>query len=118
MLAGAVIGATAVNGLRAQGSGAGAYAIVDISKISNPDVFKTLLPKTGAATAAFKGTNVAVTQNIVALDGTPPARFVIIAFDSLDTAKAWYNSPAEAEINTIRKNSTDSRAFIVDGKLP
>jgi uncharacterized protein (DUF1330 family) len=118
MLAGAALGAVAVNGLHAQGKGPGAYAIIDISAINSPDVFKTLLPKTAAATAAFGGKNVAVTDNIVALDGTPPKRFVVISFDSIDKTKAWYNSPAQEEINGIRKRSTNSRAFIVDGTLP
>jgi uncharacterized protein (DUF1330 family) len=95
MLTGAAFGAAAINALHAQGKGPGAYAVVDISEINNPDVFKTLLPKTAAATAAFGGKNVAVTENIVALDGTPPKRFVIISFESMDKTKAWYNSPAQ-----------------------
>jgi uncharacterized protein (DUF1330 family) len=98
--------------------GPGAYAVIDISEINNTDVFKTLLPKTAAATAAFGGKNVVVTENIVALDGTPPKRFVLISFESIDKTKAWYNSPAQEEINGIRKRSTNSRAFIVDGTLP
>jgi uncharacterized protein (DUF1330 family) len=118
VLAGAALGVAAVNGLHAQGKGPGAYSIIDISEINNADLFKTLLPKTAAATAAFGGKNVAVTENIVALDGTPPKRFVIISFDSIDKAKAWYNSPAQEEINAIRKRSTNSRSFIVDGTLP
>jgi uncharacterized protein (DUF1330 family) len=118
MLAGTALGAAAVNGLHAQGKGPGAYAVIDISAINNADVFKTLLPKTAAATAAFGGKNVAVTENIVALDGTPPKRFVIISFDSIDKTKAWYNSAAQEEINAIRKRSTTSRSFIVDGTLP
>jgi hypothetical protein len=36
MLAGIVIGATAVSGLYARGKGPGAYAIVDISEITDP----------------------------------------------------------------------------------
>jgi uncharacterized protein (DUF1330 family) len=118
MLASAAVAAAAVDGLHAQGKGPGAYAVIDISAIDNADVFKTLLPKTGAATAAFGGRNVAVTEKIVALDGTPPKRFVIISFESIDKAKAWYSSPAQEEINGIRKKSTNSRAFIVDGALP
>src|SRR5215475_16188004 len=88
LLAGAALGVAAVDGLHAQGKGPGAYAIIDISEISNPDVFKTLLPKTAASNAAFGGKNVVLTENIVALDGTPPKRFVIISFDSIDKAKA------------------------------
>ena len=46
MLAGAVIGAIAVNGLHAQNK-AGAYAALDLRAINSPDVFKTLPSKTG-----------------------------------------------------------------------
>ena len=47
MLAGMVIGATAVDGLHAQNKAPGAYAVVDLSAINSPDVFKTLPSKTG-----------------------------------------------------------------------
>jgi uncharacterized protein (DUF1330 family) len=117
MLAGAAIGATAVNGLHAQNKAPGAYAVIDISEISNPDVFKTLLPKTGASMDAFGGKNIILTENIVGLDGTPPKRFVVIAFDSMEKAKAWDSSPAQKEISGIRTKSTKSRAFIADGKI-
>ncbi len=116
MLAGVVVGAATVNGLHAQGT-PGAYAIVDISEFTDPTTYKTLLPKAGPANAAAGGHFVVRTDNIVALDGTPPKRFVIIAFDSIDKAKAWDSSPLQAEVNDIRKKSTKSRAFIVDAKL-
>jgi uncharacterized protein (DUF1330 family) len=117
MLAGAALGGAAVNGLHAQVKGPGAYVVIDISEVSNPDLFKTLLPKTDASNAAFGGQNVARTENIIALDGTPPKRFVIISFDSIDKAKAWDQSVAQKELTAIRMKSTKSRAFIVDGKL-
>ena len=41
MLAGIVIGAAAVSGLNAQGKGPGAYAIVDISEITDPAAFSS-----------------------------------------------------------------------------
>jgi hypothetical protein len=47
MLAGAAVGATAVNGLHAQNKAPGAYAVLDLSAINSPDVFKTLPSKTG-----------------------------------------------------------------------
>jgi uncharacterized protein (DUF1330 family) len=118
MLAGAALGAAAVGGLHAQGKAPGAYAVIDISEISDPAVFKTLLPKVAASNAAFGGQNVILTENIVALDGTPPKRFVLISFDSIDKAKAWDSSAAQKEITAIRQKSAKSRAFIVDGTVP
>ena len=117
MLAGIAIGAAAVSGLNAQGKGPGAYAVVDISEITEPEVFKTLLPKAAAANDQFGGKFVARTEKIVALDGTPPKRFIVIGFDSVDKAKAWDASPLQNEVNAIRKKSTKSRTFIVDGAL-
>jgi hypothetical protein len=46
MLAGAAIGATAVNELQ-QNKPPGAYAVLDLRGINSPDVFKTLPSKTG-----------------------------------------------------------------------
>jgi uncharacterized protein (DUF1330 family) len=117
MLAGAAFGGVAVNELSAQNKAPGAYAVIDISEISSPDVFKTLLPKTGPSMDAFGGKNVILTENIVGLDGSRPKRFVVIAFDSMDKAKAWDSSPAQKEITGIRTKSTKSRAFIADGTL-
>ena len=117
MLAGVIIGAGTVNGLYAQNKSPGAYAVVDLSEISNRDLFQTLLPKAEPSMAPFGGKFVVRTENIVALDGTPPKRFVVIAFDSIDKAKAWDASAAQKEITDIRMRSTKSRQFIVDGTI-
>lgn len=115
MLAGAAIGATAVNGLHAQGKAPGAYAIVDISEVTKPDIFKTLLPKAGPSADAFGGKFIVRTEKIVGLDGPPPKRLVVIAFDSVEKAQAWNKSAAQQEVEKLRKQSTDSREFIVEG---
>ncbi len=47
LLAGTVIGATAVNGLHTENNAPGAYAALDLSAISSADVFKTLPSKMG-----------------------------------------------------------------------
>jgi uncharacterized protein (DUF1330 family) len=117
MLAGILIGAAAVGGLNAQNASPGAYAVVDIAEINDPATFVTLLPKAMQANNQFGGKFLTRTENIVALDGTPPKRFVVIAFDSMDKAKAWDKSQLQDEVNAIRKKSTKSRTFLVDGVL-
>jgi uncharacterized protein (DUF1330 family) len=116
-LIGAAFGGLAINGLNAQSKAPGAYAVVDISEITDQKAFETLLPKAGPANDAFGGKFVIRTNNITGLDGVPPKRFVVIAFDSVDKAKGWDSSPAQAEINGIRMKSTKSRTFIVDGAI-
>ena len=109
MLAGVVIGAVAMTGRDARGAGGpipGAYAIIDISEITDPDVFtKQLLPKAEAPVTALGGKFLTRTTDIIGLDGTPPKRYVIISFDSLDTAKAWNTSSAQKEIDALRAKS-------------
>jgi uncharacterized protein (DUF1330 family) len=117
MLTGIALGATAIRGINAQQGQAGAYAIVDISEITNADAFKTLGPKAGPAAEAAGGKFLARTESITSLDGTPPKRFVIISFDNVDKAKAWEASPAQKEVTDIRLKTTKSRSFIVDGKM-
>jgi uncharacterized protein (DUF1330 family) len=116
LLAGAAIGAAAVNGLNAQGT-PGAYAVVDISEITDQNTFGQILPKALPASEAFGGKYIVRTSKITALDGTPPQRFVVIAFDSVENAKAWDSSALQKEVNDLRKKSTKSRVFIADGEL-
>jgi uncharacterized protein (DUF1330 family) len=118
MFAGAVLGAAAVDGLHAQGKALGAYAIVDISEITDSDTFtKQLLPKAAAPVTAFGGQFIVRTENTVVINGAPPARFVVIAFESMEKAKAWSASPAQKEIDALREKSTKSRSFIADGAI-
>jgi uncharacterized protein (DUF1330 family) len=55
------------------------------------------------------------TDKITALDGTPPKRFVVIAFDGAEKAQAWNNSPAQKHVNAVRVKTTKSRVFLVEG---
>ncbi len=117
MLAGAALGSASVNGLYAQGKTPGAYVVIDISEIKDPELFKTLIPKVGPSMTPFGAYNVIRTEKIAALEGAPPKRFIVIAFDSADKAKAWDASAATKEVTAIRQKSTTSRAFIVDGSV-
>ena len=54
--------------------------------------------------------------DIVSLEGPPQYdRVVIIAFDSVDKALAWYNSPEYSKLRPIRHRTATSRVYIVDG---
>jgi len=49
------------------------------------------------------------------LEGEPPRNVIVIAFDSVDQAKAWYDSAAYTAIKPIRQRAAKSRIFIVEG---
>jgi uncharacterized protein (DUF1330 family) len=117
LLAGIGIGATAVQvqGLHAQGKPL-TYVVVAIRKINDADSYKTnVIEKAPAAMANSGGRFVVRTDKITSFDGTPPQRFVLIAFDSPEQAQAWKNSALQKAVDEARSKTTDSLSFMVDG---
>jgi uncharacterized protein (DUF1330 family) len=113
LVAGAAVGGAAIQSIHAQAKTA--YVIVAIRSVVDADNYKTVTEKAPAVVAAAGGRLVVATNAITSLDGKPPQRFVLIAFDSAAKAQAWYDSPAMKEINAMRIKSTDSLSFIVEG---
>jgi len=120
MLAGVALGAMAIKGLNAQ-TKPPAYVVIDISAMTDPAGFNTVLTANSAASTAelgsLGGRYVIRTTATTALDGTPPERFVVVAFDSPEKAKAWYESPKTRAITAARIKTAKSSAFIVEGAV-
>jgi uncharacterized protein (DUF1330 family) len=117
ILAGIGLGAAAVQGLHAQAKPP-AYFIVEINKITDAEGFKVITQRpTGGADVAKElgGHYVARTDKITALDGTAPVRFIAYAFDSVEKAQAFNNTPYMKDVNAIRDKTTQARSFIVEG---
>jgi uncharacterized protein (DUF1330 family) len=117
MLAGGAIGATAVNGLHAQGKTPGAYAILDISEVVDPGLLKQIVAKAAAPVKAAGGQYLARTDSLTGLMGTPPKRVVILSFDNVEQAKAWYKSPAQEEVNAMAAKAIKARWYVVDSAM-
>jgi uncharacterized protein (DUF1330 family) len=118
MLAGVAVGAIAVQGLHAQVKPP-SYVVVDFEAITNSEAERANSGRSNQAAAdvlkPFGGRQLARTEAITPLDGTPPKRFIILAFESREKAEAWYNSPGQKKVNATRLLSTKSRAFIIEG---
>ena len=115
MLTGVAIGGVAIQGLHAQAKPP-TYVVVALRKITDAASFKTgVVDKAAAAMAGSGGKYVIRTDKITSLDGTPPERLVLIAFESVEKAQAWHNSAAQKEVDAARMKSTDSLSFMVEG---
>jgi len=115
LAAGIAVGGAVIQGLHAQAAPP-VYVVVDISDVTDPEGFKAIPPKSGPETLApFGGKYVMRTEKITALDGTAPKRFVVIAFDSAEKAKAWKASANSKEVDVIRDKTTKSSQFLVEG---
>ncbi|MCV4285018.1 DUF1330 domain-containing protein [Pseudomonas capsici] len=56
---------------------------------------------------------------IDALEGEKPmGRMIVIAFDNIEQARAWYRSPAYEELKPIRHKAGKTNVYIVQGIQP
>ena len=91
------------------------YVIAEV-EVTDPDAMQKYGAKVPETLAPFNHHYVVLGHNIQALEGEPPkGGIVIIAFDSVEKAREWYDSPAYAAIRPIRQNAAKSRLFIVEG---
>ena len=109
-------GVAALSGLKAQ-TKAPVYAVIDISETMDADAYiKAVSAAEPRATQSAGGRFVVRTSKAIALDGSSaPNRFVVIAFDSEQQARAWHASEPIKEVNAVRAKATKSRAFLVEG---
>ena len=115
LLAGAAIGAVAVQGLHAE-SKAPVYVVTE-TDISDLDAFqKEYLPVVQPTIKAAGGRRVAAGQNIVVLEGpSPGTRVAINEFDSLEAVQAWRASADFKAARKIGDKYAKFRAFAVEG---
>ena len=116
MLAGAALGAAAVQGLHAQAKPP-IYVITEID-VTNLDAYtKDYAPKAQALIRAGGGRILAAGQNVTALEGEPPKRRVaLIAFDDMAKIQAWRNSAEFKQNRTIGEKLAKFRSFTVEGQ--
>ena len=114
--AGVLLGAAAIQALHAQAKPP-IYAVVEINEITDAAGYSKVSqrPNTGTVSVQMGGRYLARGGKITALDGTAPQRYVILSFDSIEKAQAWYNSPGQKEVVAIRTKTTKSRSFLVEG---
>ena len=115
LLAGAAIGAVAVQGLHAQ-TKAPVYVVTE-TDISDLDAFqKEYLPVVQPTIKAAGGRRVAAGQNIVVLEGpSPGTRVAINEFDSLKAVQAWRASADYKAARKIGDKYAKFRSFAIEG---
>jgi uncharacterized protein (DUF1330 family) len=115
VLIGAVIGVGGATVIHArQAKVLPGYVVAEV-EVTDPATFQKYAEKVPGTIAASNGHYVIRGGKSVSIEGEPPKRFVVIAFDSVEKAKAWEDSPAYDAIKPIRHSSAKSRVFIVEG---
>ena len=108
------IGLTAIHA-QAPSQPAPAYYIADF-ELTDPEGIRPYSAGVAATFEPFGGRFIVRGGEIAGLEGErPKGRLVMIAFDSMEKAKAWYHSAEYQKLIPIRQRSGNSRTFIVQG---
>jgi len=111
------LGFVATHGFAAQPKRA-VYVVIEADEITDADRYEAMKKKGPANIVEAKFANgryLARTENVSPLDGAAPKGIVIIAFDNVAKAKAYYDNTKEA--TAMRIEGTKSRAFLVEACL-
>jgi uncharacterized protein (DUF1330 family) len=112
------LGAAALQSLHAQATPPG-YAIVEVNVTDKEGYTKRFLPLIAKEVQAGGGKYIVRGGNPVTLQGAPPAsRVVLLQFDSVTKAQAWWNSPGRKDAQSVGDKYATTRAFAVEGATP
>ena len=93
-----------------------AYLVVSrIGPLKDAEQFAEYQRKTRANPPPVRLRPLVVYGEIEALEGEAPDAVVMLQFDSVEDAKAWYNHPAYQDALPHRLKAGEYRAFIVQG---
>jgi uncharacterized protein (DUF1330 family) len=121
MLAGAALGAAAIQGLHAQAKPP-IYYVAEID-VTNPDAYgkeyapkmQALIKSHGGRQLAIGGTAGASAKALTAFDGAAPQRAVVQVWDSMEKIQAWRNDPQFKELRQIGEKYAKFRSFAIEG---
>ncbi len=93
-----------------------AYVIIDMD-VTDPDRYAAdYVPRSGPSVEAAGGRFLVRGGATEVLEGDgEPHRTVVIEFDSVDAAKAWYDSPAYREARAAREGAAIGSFLVVEG---
>ncbi len=92
-----------------------AYVVMIRDKTLDPAEFETYRQMAPKARGAHNIVPLAFYGAQQVLEGPPAEGTVVLKFDSVDAARAWYDSPAYQEALAHRLKGAEYRVIIVEG---
>jgi len=119
LLAGVALGLAASHNIHGeQPKTPPAYVVAEV-EVSDPATMQKYGAQVPATLAPFNHHYVIRSGKFQPLEGkAPKGGLVVIAFDSANKAREWWDSPAYNAIKPIRQSAAKSRIFIVEGVVP
>jgi uncharacterized protein (DUF1330 family) len=95
-----------------------AYVVINIT-VTDPDRYAEYVKQVPATIAKYGGRYLARGGRTEVLEGAyEPRRFVVLEFDSVERARAWWNSPEYAGPQALRRSASTGDIILVEGIAP
>jgi uncharacterized protein (DUF1330 family) len=92
-----------------------AYIIVEV-EVKDPIKYEDYKKLTPATLAVYGGKFIVRGGKGELLEGDKqPERIVILEFESVEKAKAWWSSPEYSEVKKLRHATANSRMIVIEG---
>jgi len=92
-----------------------AYVIAEV-EVTDAEAYKAYAEKAPGVTLPAGGRYLARAGHVEAFEGEPPrSRVVIIEFDDMEKARAFYYGKAYQELVPLRQAASRGRLFLVEG---
>ena len=92
-----------------------AYIVVQVN-VNEPERYERYKNMVPASLEPYGGRFLVRGGKVENLEGSwSPARFVIIEFDSVERAKAWWGSDEYKEAKALRQATADTEMIVVQG---
>jgi uncharacterized protein (DUF1330 family) len=116
LLTGVGLGGAGVTAIQAQqAKPAPGYVVAEV-EVNDTATFAKYAAAVPGTLAPFNGKYMVRAGKITPVEGdAPKQRYIVIAFDSVEKAQAWEDSPAYEAIKPMRHASAKSRIFIAEG---
>jgi uncharacterized protein (DUF1330 family) len=92
-----------------------AYIVVEVD-VKDPERYADYRTMVPASLEGYGGKYLVRGGAVEKLEGDwQPSRFVVIAFESVDQAKRWWNSEEYREARNLRQATADTKMIVVEG---
>jgi uncharacterized protein (DUF1330 family) len=115
LASGFVIGCIGFGALHAQTKAPAAYWVTETLEVSDQTALLKAIVAVPPTIQPFGGHYIVLGGRISPGEGSPPRRITIIAFDSLEKAQQWFDSPAAAAARAEAQKFAKIRSYIVEG---
>ncbi len=90
------------------------YIIAEV-EVTDPETYATYRAQTPGVVERYGGRFIVRGGAAESLEGSPPARIVVIEFQDVAAARRFYDSPEYRAIVGIRQKAAKSRVILVEG---